>query len=152
RGEHMRQQRSASVGLGLALLSAVTFATSGTFARSLIDAGWSPAAAVTARVGIAAVILAGPAAWSVRGRTRVLRSNFRMTAFFGLLAVAAAQVCFFSAVRYLPVGIALLIEYLGIVLVVGWMWAAHGQRPRRLTVAGSVAAFLGLILVLDLTG
>jgi hypothetical protein len=35
----MRQHRSAGAGLGLALLSAVTFSTSGTFARSMIDAG-----------------------------------------------------------------------------------------------------------------
>jgi drug/metabolite transporter (DMT)-like permease len=148
----MRQRRSLGTGLALALLSAVTFATSGTFARSLIDAGWSAEAAVAARVGIAAVVLAAPAAWSLRGRRPVLRRNLVMIAVFGLLAVAAAQACFFNAVRYLPIGVALLLEYLGIVMVVGWMWAAHGQRPRRLTVAGSTAAVLGLFLVLDLTG
>jgi len=71
---------------------------------------------------------------------------------FGLLAVATAQACYFNAVRHLPVGVALLLEYLGIVLVVGWMWAVHGQRPRRLTVAGSVAAALGLVFVLNVTG
>jgi drug/metabolite transporter (DMT)-like permease len=71
---------------------------------------------------------------------------------FGLLAVAGAQVAFFNAVRYLPIGVALLLEYLGIILVVGWMWLAHGQRPRRLTVAGSVVALIGLVFVLNLTG
>jgi drug/metabolite transporter (DMT)-like permease len=75
-----------------------------------------------------------------------------MIAVFGLLAVAGAQACFFNAVRYLPIGVALLLEYLGILLVVGWMWVAHGQRPRRLTVAGSAAAVLGLAFVLDLAG
>jgi len=50
------------------------------------------------------------------------------------------------------VGIALLIEYMGILLVVGWLWARHGQRPRRLTIAGSAAAIGGLALMLDLTG
>ena len=52
----------------------------------------------------------------------------------------------------MPVGVALLLEYLGVVLVVGWLWLRHGQRPRRLTVAGAVAALAGLVLVLDLTG
>src|SRR6266508_2024574 len=69
-----------------------------------------------------------------------------------LLSVAGAQACFFNAVQYLPIGIALLLEYLGIILVVGWMWVVHGHRPRRLTVAGSAAALLGLVLVLDLAG
>ncbi|MFG1774993.1 DMT family transporter [Micromonospora sp. NPDC049051] len=146
------RQPAAGLGLGLALLSAVTFATSGTFARSLIDAGWSAESAVIVRVGVAALVVAIPAVLSLRGKWDVLRRNLATIGVFGLLGVATAQVCFFNAVRYLPVGVALLLEYLGIVLVVGWMWLAHGQRPRRLTVAGSVAALAGLFLVLDLTG
>ncbi|MDI5936911.1 EamA family transporter, partial [Micromonospora sp. DH15] len=146
------RQRPTGVGLGLALLSAVTFATSGTFARSLIEAGWSAEAVVIARVGSAAAVLAVPAVLALRGRWDVLRRNLASVGAFGLLAVALAQACFFNAVRYLPVGVALLLEYLGIILVVGWMWAVHGQRPRRLTVAGSVAALAGLPAVLDVTG
>jgi len=148
----MRPERSAGIGLALALLSAVTFSTSGTFARSLIEAGWSAEAAVAARVGIASLLLAVPAALALRGRLHVLRRNLAVVGVFGLLAVAGAQVGFFNAVRYLPIGVALLLEYLGIILVVLWMWATHGQRPRRLTVGGSAAAVLGLVFVLDLTG
>lgn len=148
----MNAQRSAGVGLGLALLSAATFGTSGTFARSLIEAGWSAEAAVAARVGIAALILAVPTVLALRGKLHVLRRNLSTVGVFGLFAVAGAQVGFFNAVRYLPIGVALLLEYLGIILVVIWMWAVHGQRPRRLTVAGSAVAVIGLALVLDLTG
>ncbi|MFF5215198.1 DMT family transporter [Micromonospora sp. NPDC000442] len=148
----MRQPPAAGAGLALALLSAVTFATSGTFARSLIDAGWSAEAVVVARVGIAALVLMVPAMLVLRGQWPVLRRNLASIGVFGLLGVAVAQACFFNAVRYLPVGVALLLEYLGIVLVVGWTWLVQGQRPRRLTVAGSVAAMVGLVFVLDLTG
>src|SRR5947199_323092 len=51
----MRNARSA--GLVLALLSAAAFSTSGPLAGSLIRAGWSPAAAVVARlvVGVGVV-------------------------------------------------------------------------------------------------
>ncbi len=148
----MRQPHVGGAGLALAVFSALTFATSGTFARSLIDAGWSAEAVVVVRVGLAALVVALPAALALRGRWSVLRRNLTSVVVFGLLGVALAQVCFFNAVRYLPVGVALMLEYLGIVVVVGWMWLAHGQRPRRLTVAGSVAALAGLGLVLDLTG
>jgi drug/metabolite transporter (DMT)-like permease len=140
------------VGLGLALLSALTFATSGTFARPLITGEWSAEAVVLARVGVAALVLAVPALVALRGRWPVLRRNAGTVVVFGLLGVALAQACFFNAVRYLPVGVALLLEYLGIVLVVGWMWLVHGQRPRLLTVVGSLAALAGLVGVLDLTG
>ncbi|QLQ38249.1 EamA family transporter [Micromonospora robiginosa] len=146
----MRERSGA--GLGLALLSALTFATSGTFARPLITGEWSAVAVVIARVGIAALVLAVPALLALRGRWPVLRRNALTVVLFGLLGVAMAQACFFNAVRYLPVGVALLLEYLGIVLVVGWMWLVHGQRPRRLTVAGSLTALVGLVFVLDLTG
>ncbi|GIJ46993.1 membrane protein [Virgisporangium aliadipatigenens] len=139
-------------GLGLAVLSAATFGTSGIFARSLIDAGWSADSAVAARIGIAALVLAAPALLALRGRWAVARRAAGTIGLFGLLAVAGAQVAFFNAVRYLPVGVALLIEYSGIVLVVAWMWAAHGHRPRRLTIGGTLAAMVGLVLVLDLTG
>ncbi|MER5458190.1 EamA family transporter [Micromonospora sp. NPDC002389] len=148
----MRHSPVAGAGLALALLSAVTFATSGTFARSLINEGWSAEAVVVARVGIAALVLAGPALLVLRGRWAVLRRNIASIGVFGLLGVALAQVCFFNAVRYLPVGVALLLEYLGIILVVGWTWLIQGQRPRQLTVAGSAAALAGLFFVLDLTG
>lgn len=148
----MLQQRSARAGFVLALLSAATFGTSGTFASALIEAGWSPGAAVTIRISIAAVILAIPAIVMLRGKWQVARRNLRMVTFYGLTAIAGCQVCYFIAVQHLSVGVALLLEYMGIVLVVGWLWLRNGQRPRRLTIAGSAAALVGLAFVLDLLG
>jgi drug/metabolite transporter (DMT)-like permease len=145
----MRPPRAAGAGLGLALVSAASFGTSGSFARSLTGAGWSPGAAVTIRIGLAAVILAVPAVLAVRGRWRLVRRNLGMVTSYGLVAVAGCQVCYFNAIQYLSIGVALLLEYLGIVLVVGWMWVRHGHRPRPLTLVGAVVALLGLVFVLD---
>lgn len=144
--------RGQGTGLGAAVLSAATFGTSGAFARSLLDAGWSPAAAVTARVAVAAAVLAVPSALSVRGRAHVVRRAWPLIAVFGLVAVAGCQLFYFQAVAHLSVAVALLLEYFGTILVVGWLWLRHGHRPRRLTVAGSAVAALGLVLVLDLAG
>jgi len=144
--------RSSAAGLGLAVLSAATFGTSGAFAKSLIDAGWSAESAVATRVGIAAVLLAVPALLALRGRWAVFRRSLGSIGVFGLLAVAGTQVAYFNAVQYLPVGVALLLEYSGIILVVLWMWLVHGQRPRRLTLAGAAAALVGLVFVLNLAG
>jgi drug/metabolite transporter (DMT)-like permease len=147
----VRSAPSAS-GFGLAVLSAATFATSGTFATSLFDSGWSPAAAVTARLVVAAVGLSIPAVVVMRGQWRRLAATSRPVAIYGLVAVAGAQLCYFNAVAHLSVGIALLLEYTGTVLIVGWLWLRHGQRPRRLTVGGIVVVMIGLVLVLDLSG
>ena len=142
---------SRGAGIALALLSAATFGTSGSFARSLLDAGWSPSAAVAARVTAAALILLLPTLWSLRGRAQTVRRHLPLILVYGVIAVAGAQLFFFNAVARIPVGIALLLEYLGTILVVGWMWLRHGQRPRRLTALGSVLALGGLVLVLNPT-
>ena len=139
-------------GLVIGLLSAAAFGTSGTFGTSLIGAGWSPAGAVLARVSIAALVLTGPALVQLRGRWALLRRWGWRTVAYGCVGVATCQLGYFNAISRMPVGIALLIEYMGILLVVGWLWARHGQRPRRLTIAGSAAAIGGLALMLDLTG
>jgi drug/metabolite transporter (DMT)-like permease len=145
-----RSSRSAGVAIGL--LSAMCFGTSGTFGTALIGVGWSPAGAVFARVLVAALALTVPAVIALRGRWRVLlRSAWQVTV-YGLVGVAACQVCYFNAIARMPVGISIMLEYLGIVLIVVWLWARHGQTPRPLTIAGGVAALGGLALMLNLSG
>jgi drug/metabolite transporter (DMT)-like permease len=144
----MRAGQGARVGLGLAVASSASFSTSGALAASLIGSGWSPAAAVMARISVAAIALALPAVISLRGRWQAVRRTRGMILAYGLLAVAGAQLCYFSAIQHLPVALALMIEYTGTVLVVGWMWARHRQRPRALTLWGSAASLSGLALVL----
>ena len=79
----------------------------------------------------------------LRGKWHVLRRNLGMITVYGLVAIAGCQVFYFNAVQHLSVGVALLLEYMGIVLVVGWLWIRSGQPPRRLTIAGSVVAMVG---------
>ncbi|MFB9733040.1 EamA family transporter [Ornithinimicrobium kibberense] len=142
------------LGLLVAVLSAVTFGSSGAVAKSLLVEGWSPGAAVTARIVLGAVILAVPATLSMRGHWHLLRRpvTWAHVTTFGVLAVAGAQLFYFLAVERLSVGVALMLEYLGPILVVGWLWLVRSQRPRPLTVGGIGVAMLGLLLVLDVLG
>lgn len=142
----------AVAGLGLSLVSAASFATSGSFAKPLTEDGWTSGAAVAARIGLGALVLAGPAFVALRGRWHVVVRSLGPLSLYGLLAVAGVQVCFFYAIQYISVGVALLLEYLGILLVVAWMWAVRGQRPRRYTIIGGSLSLVGLVLVLDLAG
>lgn len=137
-------------GLLLALASATAFGTSGALARGLIESGWSPGAAVTLRILVAAAILVVPVALSLRGRWHTLLQNARLVTGYGVGAVAGAQLCYFQAVARMDVGMALLIEYTAPVAVVLWLWLRRGERPGALTLAGAVVAALGLVLVLDL--
>ena len=144
--------RHPLLGLGVALVSSAAFATSGAFGKSLLVGGWSPGAVVTLRITLAAVVLLGPALWALRGRWAALRRNAWVVVGYGLTGVAGCQLAYFNAVTHLSVGVALLLEYLAPVLIVGWLWLRHRQRPRRLTVAGVGLAVAGLLLVLDVVG
>jgi drug/metabolite transporter (DMT)-like permease len=146
------QQRPTGVGLWFALASAATFATSGPFAKALLVEGWTSGAVVLLRVAGAALALALPTRLALRGRWGLVRHNLGAVLAYGAVAVAGCQVSYFYAVQRLDVGVALLLEYLGIVLVVLWVWLRSRRAPSRLTGHGIVLAVAGLALVLDLTG
>ena len=136
-------------GLTAALVSAAAFGTSGAFAKPLLAAGWSPAAAVTVRLGAAALLLALPAAWALRGRAGVLRERWRPILLYGLFGGLTVQAAYFYAIQYIDIGLALLIEYLGVVLVVLWVWLRTRRRPGWLTLTGMAVALAGLAIVLN---
>lgn len=146
----MRGPRSSlGAGMVLALVSSALFALSGPLAKPLLESGWSPGAAVLVRIGGSALLLLLPTLWLAARNAPAMRNNWRFLVGYGLFPIAAAQLGFFSAIQTLPVGMALLIEYLAPVYVVLWLWVRRGQRPGPLTVVGSAMAVIGLILVLD---
>ena len=146
----MMSTRSTGIGILVALLSAAAFATAGPFAKSLLDAGWTPGSVVFLRIAGAALLLLVPTLRALGGRWHLLRSGWRQILAFGVAAVAVPQLAFFYAVQHLSVGVALLLEYLGLVLVVAWQCLVGRSLPRVPTVGGIVLAIIGLMLVLDL--
>ena len=146
---HDARASRTGAGLVLALASATTFGMSGVLARGLLDTGWSAGAAVTVRTVIAATVLLVPGLLALRGRWHLLRDNAGLVTIYGISAVAGAQLCYFYAVTYMQVSVALLLEYTAPVAVVLWLWLRHGHRPSGLTVLGAAIAAGGLVLVLD---
>jgi len=143
-------------GLVLAIVSALSFSLSGALASSLFAIGWSPGSVVLLRVGMAAAVLAP---FGLRSLARhpgttlgALRHEAGTIVVYGVLAVGAAQFCYFCAVQHMEVGPAILIEYTSPAVVVLWLWLRHGQRPAGITLGGAALAALGLVLVLDLVG
>lgn len=134
-------------GFVLAVSSAASFALSGVFASALIEAGWTAGAAATARILFAALVLAIPTIVMMRGQWSLVRSAKKPVLVFGLLAVAGCQVSFFLAIQYIPPSLALLIEFMGPVLLMFWMWARSRVAPSKVTLLGAALAVLGLIAV-----
>jgi drug/metabolite transporter (DMT)-like permease len=137
------------LGLLFAVLSAVTFGLSGPFAKALMEAGWTPTAAVTARMAGGAVVMAIVASIIRPGWVREAVQHAKTVIAYGIVPVAGAQLFYFNAVEHLSVGVALLLEYTAPILVVGYMWITTRRRPTNLTLSGVVIAIAGIMLVLN---
>jgi len=135
-------------GLITGVLASLTFGTSGVFIKPLLEAGWSPAAAVTVRAGVAGLILAPIAIASLRGRWAALwRARWRVLG-MGLIGVAGTQLVYFAALQRIPISTALLIEYLAPLLLVAVVWITTRKRPKVVVLVGSLVAIGGLVLVI----
>ncbi len=126
-------------------MSAVAFGGSGVAAKPLIDAGLDPLHVVWLRVAGAAVVML-PLAVRHRG---LLRERPALLAGFGLLAVAGVQACYFAAISRIPVGVALLVEYLAPALVLGWVRFVQRRPVTRAAALGVVLAVGGLACVVE---
>ncbi|MEU6388158.1 EamA family transporter [Streptomyces sp. NPDC046939] len=132
-------------GLGLALVSALAFGGSGVAAKPLIEAGLDPLSVVWLRVAGAALVML-PVAWRHRA---LVRQRPLLLLGFGLLAVAGVQACYFAAISRIPVGVALLIEYLAPALVLGWVRFVQRKPVTRAAALGVVLAVGGLACVVE---
>lgn len=145
----MNTKNTFRLGISLILMSAVTFGVSGPFAKSLMDAGWSPCAAVTARMAGGALAMALFATIVHRGWLAEAFAHGKTLVMYGIVPIAGSQLCFYNAVAHLSVSVALLLEYLAPVLVVGWVWGTTYRRPAAQTLAGATLALTGSTIVLD---
>ncbi|MCX5197545.1 DMT family transporter [Streptomyces sp. NBC_00249] len=140
------QASGKNAGLGLALVSACAFGGSGVAAKPLIEAGLDPLHVVWLRVAGAALVLS-PLAWRHRGL--VLRKPL-LLAGFGLVAVAGVQAFYFASLSRIPVGVALLLEYLGPALLLGWIRFVQRKPVTRAAAAGAAVAVVGLACVVEI--
>lgn len=117
-----------SWGLALALVLAIGFCLSGSLAKVLTDAGWSASGVVFVRLRGGAVILLAILAVVRPGAAAAIRADGAPSS-YGLLAAAGVQVTFFNALIYMPVPIALVLQYLGSVLGASARGATCQERP-----------------------
>ena len=137
------------LGLLFAVGSAIAFGVSGPFAKALMEAGWSPTAAVTARMAGGAVAMAIVATFIRPAWIREAVQHAKTVVAYGIVPVAGAQLFYFNAVEHLSVGVALLLEYTAPILVVGYVWVTTRRNPTNLTLAGVALAIAGIMLVLN---
>lgn len=147
-----RGHSAARVGTVMALTSAAAFGSSGPMAKALLETGWTVGAIVLVRLGGGALVLALMAAVMRPGRWRPTAPAVRTLVLYGVIAMAGCQLAFFYAVRTLDVGVALMIEYLAPVFLLGWASVRTRTMPRSATLVGAGLTLVGLAFVLDIGG
>ncbi|WP_084634809.1 DMT family transporter [Propionicicella superfundia] len=139
--------RGRSFGLVASITASFTFGLSGPVLKTVVEAGWSPAAAVGLRVTIAALVLLPVTLLLMRGRWGRLWAARAQVLALGVVGVAASQFCYIAAVQRLQVGTAILLEYLAPVALVAWAWARTRRSPARIVLLGAGVSLAGLVLV-----
>lgn len=147
----MAQVQTRTTGVAFGVLSAVSFGASGPCAKALTDSGFTPLQAVWIRV-LGAVLVLAPAALVLRRGAilRTLRGNAWPVFAYALTAVALCQALYFVAASRLPVSIAILLEFTGPVLVVGWLGLVRRRHIPRTAYIGVATAVVGLLAVVQI--
>ncbi len=105
------------MGYFYALLAALLFGLNGSLTRVVIEAGLTPAQLTLFRVAAAAGIAAIYLLFTNRSAFRVSLRQLAILAVLGVLGVAMLQFTYAVAISLLPVGIALLLEYMAVLMV-----------------------------------
>jgi drug/metabolite transporter (DMT)-like permease len=146
---HAVDERPAR-GYALVLLGASCFIVNAGVSRVAMDAGVPPDRLAALRSTGTAVALLVIVLGLRRVRTLRLRlAEIPWLLLYGVVGVALLQVSYFVAIDRLPVGIALLLEYLAPVLIALWAWLVQ-RRPVRARLWPALGlALVGLAMVAE---
>ncbi len=138
---------SALIGVVAAAAAAVLFGINGTVSKLALRAGLSSLDLVQLRSMGSAVILLMFLLLTAPASLRVGRRELGFLVIVGIIGIGLVQWFYFVAISRLPVGIALLLEYLAPVLVVVWVRFVRRQTVRTRMWAALALAVIGLAIV-----
>jgi drug/metabolite transporter (DMT)-like permease len=141
--------RRPLVGYAMVTSAALLFAFNGTVSKVVLSSGISSLELTQVRASGAFLGFALALAVLNRPSLRVRRRELAYLAVFGVAGVAMVQWLYFVSIHRLPIGIALLIEYLAPILIALWAWAVMHQPVRRRIWVALGLALVGLSLVVE---
>jgi drug/metabolite transporter (DMT)-like permease len=142
--------RRPFVGYAMVLVAATLFGINGSVAKVALSSGLSSLRLTEARCAGAFIGLALVALMRDRSSFRTTPRELLRLAVFGIAGVALVQLFYFLAIHRLAIGIALLIQYLGPLLVAIYARTfAHEHVRRRIWLALALS-LTGLGLMVEL--
>jgi drug/metabolite transporter (DMT)-like permease len=142
--------RRPRLGYTMTLVAATLFAVNGAVSKVLLDTGISPLRLSELRATAGAMGLALGLALLAPDRLRLSRRDIPFLLFYGICGFAIVQWLYFVAIRRLPIGIALLLEFTAPVLVALWARYAWHEPVRRRVWLALALSLTGLALVAEI--
>ena len=134
-------------GYALYLSAALLFALNGTVAKSILLTGIDPARLSQLRVTGAFLVLLVFVALRNPTALRLTKKEIPMLIAYGILGVAGTQYLYFVSLTYLPVSIALLIEFTAPLMIALWFRFAWKEPTKKSVWVALGMALAGLALV-----
>jgi drug/metabolite transporter (DMT)-like permease len=144
------RDRRPVLGYTMVFVAATLFGVNGAVSKVALTSGLSSLRLTEARSAGAFVALTAIALVRSPASLRVGRSELPRLALFGVVGVAFVQLFYFLAIHRLPVGIALLIQYIGPVLVALWARTVGHEHVRARIWAALALSLTGLTLMVEL--
>ena len=138
-------------GLGYLMIAiaATLFAVNGTVSKVVLGSGLSSVELTQIRSTGAAVGLLVFLGLFARARLRVGRRELLFLVLFGVTGVAFVQWLYFVAIEHLPVGIALLIQFLAPLFVALFARFVYHERIRRRIWIALALCIVGLAVIVE---
>ena len=146
-GVELARHPRAALGYLLCIGAAILFAINGTVSKSILLSGIEPTRLSQLRVTAAFLILLVVVAITRPAALRLRKGEWKILLVFGILGVAMTQYLYFVAIKFLPVGVALLIEFTAPIMVALWFRFGMHEEMKRRVWAGLVLALTGLAMV-----
>src|SRR4051794_2458860 len=121
-------ERSPARGYVLVAAGAAMFALGGNLARYLLDDGVSAMRLSQLRSAGSLVLLGVGLVLTRPALMRIEREDVPRMAFLGICGLALVHATYYAAIDRLEIGVALVIQYMAPVLLLGWLWLRHGRR------------------------
>ena len=143
------RERRPAIGYAMVISAALLFALNGTVSKVVLQSGISSLELTQVRATGAFLGFVLVLALTRRESLRLRRREIPYLLVFGIAGVALVQWLYFVSISRLPIGIALLIEYIAPILIAIWAWAVFKEPIRQRIWVALLLAVAGLAVVVE---
>jgi drug/metabolite transporter (DMT)-like permease len=139
-----------ALGYAMVALAAALFAVNGTVSKVILGSGIDAEQLTEVRCAGALLGLTVIAATTRPGSLRIRRRELPLLVAIGVGGLALVQWSYFYAIHRVAIGIALVIQFVGPILVALWARFVYGEHVRRRIWLALALALTGLVLIVEI--